>query len=99
MILFRGNHTDKGVDPGKLDRGCEGTEQKQRLKTLIETQSRLGMSGPRVWPLKVIFCFYLSLIICCSVAKSGPTLCDPMDCSISGFPELMHIESLPSFGC
>ena len=74
-------------------------ESKQRLKKLIEAKSSLGMSGPRVWTLNVIFCFYLSLIICCSVAKSGPTLCDPVDCSISGFPELMHIESLPFFGC
>ena len=24
--------------------------------------------------------------ICCSVAKSCPTLCNPMDCSTSGFP-------------
>ena len=25
---------------------------------------------------------------CCSVAKLYPTLCDPMDCSTSGFPVL-----------
>ena len=28
--------------------------------------------------------------ICCSVAKSCLTLCDPMDCSTPGFPVLQH---------
>ena len=28
---------------------------------------------------------------CCSVAQSCPTLCDPMDCSTSGFPVLHHL--------
>ena len=32
--------------------------------------------------------------ICCSVAKSCPTLCDPMDCSIPGFTVLHY---LPEF--
>ena len=31
---------------------------------------------------------------CCSVTKSCPTLCDPMDCSILGFPVLHY---LPEF--
>ena len=31
---------------------------------------------------------------CCSVAKSGLTLCDPMDCSTPGFPILHY---LPEF--
>ena len=31
---------------------------------------------------------------CCSVSKSCPTLCDPMDCSTPGFPVLHH---LPDF--
>ena len=33
-------------------------------------------------------------ICCCSVTKSCPTLCDPMDCSMPGFPVLHH---LPEF--
>ena len=37
---------------------------------------------------------YLRCCCCCSVAKSCPTLCDPMDCSTSGFPVLHH---LPEF--
>ena len=31
---------------------------------------------------------------CCSVIKSCPTLCNPMDCSMSGFPVLHY---LPEF--
>ena len=31
---------------------------------------------------------------CCSVAKLCPTLCDPMDCSMPGFPVLQY---LPEF--
>ena len=33
-------------------------------------------------------------ICCCSVTKSCPTLCDPMDCSAPGFPVLHY---LPEF--
>ena len=39
------------------------------------------------------FCYGLK-VCCCSVAKSCPTLCDPMDCSTPGFPGLHH---LPEF--
>ena len=28
---------------------------------------------------------------CCSVAQSCPTLCDPTDCSMLGFPVLHHL--------
>ena len=28
---------------------------------------------------------------CCSLAKSHPTLCDPMDCSMPGFPVLHYL--------
>ena len=31
---------------------------------------------------------------CCSTAKSRPTLCNPMDCSMPGFPVLHY---LPEF--
>ena len=36
----------------------------------------------------------LALLICCSVTKSCPTLCNPMDCSTPGFPVLHY---LPEF--
>ena len=31
---------------------------------------------------------------CCSVSQLCPTLCNPMDCSMPGFPELQHILEL-----
>ena len=31
---------------------------------------------------------------CCSVAKSCPTLCNSMDCSMPGFPVLHHLQEL-----
>ena len=37
---------------------------------------------------------FLKMRFSCSVTKSCPTLCDPMDCSTSGFPVLLH---LPEF--
>ena len=33
-------------------------------------------------------------LCCCSITKSCPTLCDPMDCSTPGFPVL---HCLPEF--
>ena len=35
-----------------------------------------------------------SVCCCSSVAQSYPTLCDPMDCSTSGFPVLHHLPEL-----
>ena len=31
---------------------------------------------------------------CCSVAQSCPTLCNPMDCNMPGFPVLHHLPEL-----
>ena len=31
---------------------------------------------------------------CCSTAKSCPTLCNPMDCSMPGFPVLHYLLEL-----
>ena len=36
----------------------------------------------------------LTLPCCCSVAKSRPTLCDPIDCSTPGFPVLHYFMEL-----
>ena len=35
-----------------------------------------------------------TVVCCCSVAKSCPTLWDPMDCSTSGSPGLHHLPEL-----
>ena len=34
------------------------------------------------------------LFLCCSVAQLCPTLCDPTDCSIPGFPVFHHLPEL-----
>ena len=39
-------------------------------------------------------CLLGLLVYCCSVAKSCPTLCNPLDCSLPGFPVLHY---LPEF--
>ena len=36
----------------------------------------------------------ISVLICCSGAQVGPTLCDPMGCSTPGFPVLQHLPEL-----
>ena len=37
------------------------------------------------------YCSFKWNNICCSFAKSCPTLCDPMDCSTPGFPVLHYL--------
>ena len=44
--------------------------------------------------MRVPYLSSFSSCCCCSVAKSCPTLCDPMDCSMPGFPVL---HCLPEF--
>ena len=44
---------------------------------------KVGVKVPHCYSVTVTVSFY---ICChCSVAKSGPTLCDPMNCSMPGF--------------
>ena len=38
--------------------------------------------------------FLLAVIVCCSVSKPFRTLCDPMDCSMPGFPVLHYLPEL-----
>ena len=33
----------------------------------------------------------MNVVVCCSVTKLWPTLCNPMDCSTPGFPVLRHL--------
>ena len=42
----------------------------------------------------ICICWNIIHLCCCSVAKSCLTLCDPMDCSISGFPVLHQLPEL-----
>ena len=47
------------------------------------------------WLLWIMLQWTRRHICCCrSVAKSCPTLCDPMDCSMPGFPVLQQLQSL-----
>ena len=39
-----------------------------------------------IFCVKRVFFFFLTCCCCCSVAQLCLTLCDPMDCSISGLP-------------
>ena len=52
---------------------------------------------PAVKPLHLcllgIF-FFFEVITCCSVTQSCLTLCDPMDCSMPGFPGLHHLSEV-----
>ena len=36
----------------------------------------------------------MNFLYCCSVTQSCPTLCNPMDCSMPGFPVLHHLPEL-----
>ena len=44
---------------------------------------------------RMIQMHYICCVLCCSVSKSCPTLCDPMYCSIQGFPVLHHLPEFP----
>ena len=79
-----------------------GTSRSPRLwlrqewgSKLIHTTLNKGLRIPLYVRQKV--CFVDTFDRCCScclVAKSCPTLCDPMDCSTPGFPVLHY---LPEF--
>ena len=40
------------------------------------------------------WCQFIYFSCCCSIAQSYPTLCNPMDCSMPGFPILHHFLEL-----
>ena len=42
----------------------------------------------------ILFFHRVLVVFCCSVTKSCLTLCDPMDCSMPGFPVLHHLPEL-----
>ena len=45
--------------------------------------------------IKLIDCLphqFLTIFNCCSVAQSCLTVCDPMDCSMPGFPVLHYLQ-------
>ena len=58
----------------QFNRQCEKQEES------IHFLPRIREAVPSISPIKECS----RLVCCCSVAKSCPTLCDPMDCSQSG---------------
>ena len=44
-----------------------------------------------ILPSAAIYQEFPCVCCCCSVSKSWPTLCDPMDCSTPGFPVLHYL--------
>ena len=75
---------------------------------VFSNESTLHMRWPKYWSFSYSIILskeipglisfrtsWISLIYCCgSVTQSCPTLCNPMDCSMPGFPVLHH---LPEF--
>ena len=56
--------------------------------------SKLNRSELKKSTNKCLHLAFLYICCCCSATKSCPILCDPMDCSMPGFPVLHH---LPEF--
>ena len=48
----------------------------------------------KIYLNSIILTLGYKCICCCSVAKLCPTLCDPMACSMPGFPVLHHLWNL-----
>ena len=57
------------------------------LFTILTTQQLVSSHGVCIYAMT--FCIH-----CFSIAKSCPTLCDPMNCSKPGFPVLHHLLEL-----
>ena len=62
----------------------EGTHQELNLTDILI----LDFHPLELWEINVCC---LSHFCSCSVAQSCPTLCDPMNCSMPGFPVLHHL--------
>ena len=63
------------------------SELKGESKDLITTWFTLNL-----WHWRNYWSLYTSIAYCCSVAKSCPTLCAPMDCSMPGLPVPHHLS-------
>ena len=62
---------------------------------MLSVMSYLWLGASTIWS-NVYFIIIRMIIFnhpgcCCLVAKSSPTLCDPMDCSTPGFPVLHYL--------
>ena len=68
------------------------------IQGLIQTIREIfSPCGSNLYPWKEELCWIMpcaNFYCCYSVAKSGPTLCDPMGCSMPGFPILTISQGL-----
>ena len=76
--------------------GTTGFPSGKGLNQLIYISFLLVSFTGCVFPLwsKGNLSLWLQRSHCCSVAKSCPTLCNLMDCSMQGLPVLHHLQSL-----
>ena len=84
MAVIAERHMEASVWSG----GWGGAGSAKKLLTLINIATLLWLGFLCLLELCSFCC-------CCSVAQSCLTLCNPMDCSMPGFPVLHH---LPEFG-
>ena len=68
----------------------------EKLITRKETCTSAFIAARPLYALAELWAFlaYKVHCCCCSVAQSCPTLCNPMDCSMPGFPVLHHLPEL-----
>ena len=87
------------MDCSLLGSSVCGIPQTRILEWVAICSSR-GSFQPRDWTrvpcMERRIIYHWSTSCCCSVAKSCPTLCNPMDCSTPGFPVLHFWVSLNS---
>ena len=80
----------QGQGAGDFNLGGEAGEVGALKRGVLGNQSEGESAGRRVYSL--IYTLLMMMYYCCyPVAKSCPTLCDPMDCSTPGFPVLHHL--------
>ena len=67
---------------------------KQQLEPDMEQQTgfKLGKEYDKVLYRLLVYLMYIQCCCWSSVINSGPTLCDPMDCSTPGFPVLHRVH-------
>ena len=65
--------------------------QKTKRNILMKVKEESEIAGLKLNIKKLRSWYLVPSVQFSSVAHSCPTLCDPMDCSISGFPVLHHL--------
>ena len=82
------SHHRHGQHPSRLDLDPQNHLPANHAPIQTSTVHKEAQISP------VSHALIYACVFCCSVAKSHPTLCNPMNCSTSGFP--VH-HQLPEF--